>query len=257
MLIYKITNNINNKIYIGLTTVSLEERWKNHKTQARIDNQKPLYRAIRKYGIENFSIEHIDTAHSMEELGEKERYYISLYNSQVPNGYNITAGGEHNQNDANPRARLSENDIKDIRIEYAKNKIGASECYKKYKDRISYSAFEKIWEGRTWKSVSPEVYSAENRILHRTISKSMPGESNPNGVSDIDIFNARLYYTSHTLEDTYKKFGSAYSTKDSFRSALTHGYKNVPIYKKSKDNWYYKGEQVLFNPVSTISGTGE
>lgn len=50
---------------------------------------------MRKYGIENFTIEQIDSANSIIKLGELERYYIEKYNSQDPNiGYNLSAGGQ-------------------------------------------------------------------------------------------------------------------------------------------------------------------
>lgn len=60
--IYKITNNVNQKIYIGKTSTSIEERWKNHckDSKAETKEKRPLYSAIRKYGIECFSIEQIE-----------------------------------------------------------------------------------------------------------------------------------------------------------------------------------------------------
>ena len=98
MIIYKITNNINNKIYIGLTTCSLSYRWSKHLTESKnINNNKHLYKAIRKYGSENFSIEQIDSTDNFKKLGQLEREYIKKYDSQNPNkGYNLTAGGESN-----------------------------------------------------------------------------------------------------------------------------------------------------------------
>lgn len=60
--IYKITNLINGKIYIGQTTCSIEDRWKEHLHSAKksVSENRPLYRAINKYGKENFSIEKIE-----------------------------------------------------------------------------------------------------------------------------------------------------------------------------------------------------
>ena len=58
MIIYKITNKINGKVYIGLTTQTLEYRWGRHLTEGRnINNNKHLYKAMRKYGENNFVIE--------------------------------------------------------------------------------------------------------------------------------------------------------------------------------------------------------
>lgn len=98
MLIYKITNNINNKCYIGQTIKSADERWKEHKAHAfgahKNDVKKSLYCAMRKYGIENFSFEVLqDNIDNYEQLDKAEIYWISFYNSFLY-GYNETQGGQ-------------------------------------------------------------------------------------------------------------------------------------------------------------------
>lgn len=98
MLIYKITNLINNKCYIGQTAKTAEERWKEHKAHAfgshPNDQNKTLYQAIRKYGVENFSFEVIqDNIDTFEKLDKAEIYWIDYYNSFVK-GYNETFGGQ-------------------------------------------------------------------------------------------------------------------------------------------------------------------
>ncbi len=93
--IYIITNNINNKIYIGKTIRAIKERWEEHcRHFSYVDY--PLYLAMRKYGIENFSIKILeDNILSDEDLNEKEQYYIKKYHSLTSeNGYNCTLGGE-------------------------------------------------------------------------------------------------------------------------------------------------------------------
>lgn len=240
MCIYKITNLKNNKLYIGLTTVSIEQRWRGHVTQANIGNQKPLYKAIRKYGIENFVIESIYETESFEELGNAERWYIQQYNTMVPNGYNLSAGGERNQLDGNPRAKLSTKDVYDIREIYGTLSMCCSECYDLYKDRISYSAFEKIWEGKTWVSIHMDVYTALNKQYHTTNCKINYGESNGNGLSDLNILQARLYYVNHTLTQTYEAYGELYKSQDAFRGALNYGYKHMPIYRKNNKKVVFK-----------------
>jgi group I intron endonuclease len=89
MFIYKITNLINNKIYIGRTIQKLSYRWTQHKQSARNGCNFILHRAIRKYGVENFIFEQIDTAINLTELLKKESFYIKELNSLKPNGYNI------------------------------------------------------------------------------------------------------------------------------------------------------------------------
>lgn len=93
MVIYKITNTQNGKVYIGQTVQPFKNRVNEHKKKMRNGANFPLYNAMRKYGIEAFTFEVIDTASSQEELDEKERLWIAQYNSQYPNGYNLTSGG--------------------------------------------------------------------------------------------------------------------------------------------------------------------
>ena len=92
--IYKITNDINSKIYIGKTISSLEKRFKEHCRDAfnETRNNRPLYKAIRKYGVDYFHIELVETA-PIEMLSEREVYWISFYNT-YKNGYNATVGGD-------------------------------------------------------------------------------------------------------------------------------------------------------------------
>lgn len=90
--IYKITNKINGKSYIG-QSIDVERRFLHHKKYRRTgEKNKSLYRAIKKYGIENFSFEIIDICRK-EELDKKETYYIEKYGT-FKNGYNMTKGGE-------------------------------------------------------------------------------------------------------------------------------------------------------------------
>ena len=92
--VYKITNRINNKSYIG-SSIRVEKRWQQHKNAAFNPNNKgynyPLYCAFRKHGIENFNFEILkDDFSSVEEMQAFEACQILHYNSLVPNGYNQT-----------------------------------------------------------------------------------------------------------------------------------------------------------------------
>lgn len=88
--IYIIKNNINNKVYIGQTIQALNIRLQNHKMASRIEDTK-FYRAMRKYGEDNFFIELLETV-SNDKLDERERYWIKEYDSYY-SGYNSTLGG--------------------------------------------------------------------------------------------------------------------------------------------------------------------
>lgn len=95
--IYKITNDINNKVYIGKTLLTIEERFSQHCKDALKPSKekRPLYSAMRKYGIEHFSISLVEEV-SLEELNNREIYWINQFNS-FHFGYNATLGGEGKQ----------------------------------------------------------------------------------------------------------------------------------------------------------------
>ena len=93
--IYKITNLVNGKVYIGQTIGEMNKRFKKHLSQVNCKNVcSALYSALKKYGKEFFIIEPIITGdYSKEELNELEVFYIKKYNSISPNGYNLQSGG--------------------------------------------------------------------------------------------------------------------------------------------------------------------
>jgi group I intron endonuclease len=98
MVIYKVTNKLTGKSYIGQTTIKLKNRWAWH-----LDKRShciALKKALEKYGKENFSLEEIASYSNLEDLNNAEEYYIELYNTLVPNGYNLKFGGvapRHNE----------------------------------------------------------------------------------------------------------------------------------------------------------------
>lgn len=115
--IYKITNKINQKIYIGKTIREPLTRWKEHLQYANHQQERyntPLYSAMRKYGIENFDFEVIENnILNEQELNRKEQQYIQFYNATShENGYNVTIGGDGGRN----ASKLTENIAEQIRL---------------------------------------------------------------------------------------------------------------------------------------------
>lgn len=92
--IYKIWNDINDKLYIGKTVLDIEERWKEHCSDYKRERceKRPLYNAMSKYGVEHFHIELVEEC-DLKELSKKEIYWIGYYNT-YENGYNATLGGD-------------------------------------------------------------------------------------------------------------------------------------------------------------------
>lgn len=92
--IYKITNKANGKVYVGKTTDTVQVRWKEHLKDFKRKRcaNRPLYRAIRKYGIDAFNVETIEEA-DLDVLSERETYWIEYFNT-YSDGYNATSGGD-------------------------------------------------------------------------------------------------------------------------------------------------------------------
>lgn len=115
MIIYKATNIINNKVYIGQTIHTLSVRKAQHERSHEYGYKTAFSNAIRKYGKENFIWEVIYETNSIEDLNEKESYYIKYYKSLVTeNGYNLKGGGGN-----------------DFLTQEVKNKIGESQLGEK------------------------------------------------------------------------------------------------------------------------------
>jgi len=93
MQAYLITNKINNKGYVGITTRSLSRRWYEHRFVANSCGQL-LGKAIKKYGEQAFEIMPIASAKTLENLKEVEKDLIIQFQTKVPFGYNLTDGGD-------------------------------------------------------------------------------------------------------------------------------------------------------------------
>ena len=123
MYIYKITNKVNGKVYIGQSIRPIEQRFQRHINDA-VNNILDTHfaRAIRKYGKENFYIELVETCDNQTELNLREQYWIRKYDS-INNGYNETdttskCGG-------NTYMSKTESEMKEISEKISKTKLGS------------------------------------------------------------------------------------------------------------------------------------
>lgn len=103
--IYIIKNTINDKVYIGQTTQTINIRFTNHKMASRTGEDTKFYRAMRKHGENNFYPELLEKV-EIKDLNNRERYWINYYNSYY-NGYNSTLGGDQPY-------RINQQKIKDL-----------------------------------------------------------------------------------------------------------------------------------------------
>lgn len=173
MYVYKITNRINNKVYIGITN-NYETRWRLHKqtsvNERHAEYDKVLYRAFRKYGLDNFEFKILLDGLSLDEAKAKEIEYIAELNClSSQNGYNVTAGGDYSagqlKGEDSPLAKYTEEQVKDI-IARRDNGELRTTLFEEY-GHIGSAGFDDIWLGRSWKYLQPKTIDKRhgNRYL--------------------------------------------------------------------------------------------
>ena len=143
--IYKVTNKINGKCYIGQTVKAVEKRYKRHIVDSKKDNYC-FHRALRKYGIENFEIEIIEDNIPLLNLDEREIYWISYFDSYyMNNGYNMTYGGDSLTETIR---KLSDKDVDEIKSLLKNTDLSETDISKLYK--VSIYAISDINNGKSW-----------------------------------------------------------------------------------------------------------
>lgn len=176
MLIYKLTNLSNGKLYFGQTINTWEQRKRGYDTSIKSDhNNQRIVNALRKYGWEGFSVEIIDKASTIEELNALEEHYIAKHNTTV-NGYNVTPGGDNREcteamrevyleswDNEERRAAASERmkeqneRTKDTRGENIS--LGLKDYYKEFKKT------DEFWEKNAKLQKSKEEWRAKNPVM--------------------------------------------------------------------------------------------
>lgn len=151
MYAYKITNLVNEKIYIGITTTSMGNRISSYKsaTKSQKSNKHRVIMAMKKYGFENFSFEIVFETNNKEELKKKEIELIKFYNSTDTSiGYNVSPGGFlHSQesikkkSDANKGKKLSKEH---------KEKISASLIGHRVTEKVTQNARAQVAKIAGW-----------------------------------------------------------------------------------------------------------
>jgi group I intron endonuclease len=220
---YKITDRLNNKIYIG-QSIQPNVRWSNHKGDSKRKPIQYIHRAMAKYGIENFTFEVIATCRTKEDAESSEMLLIQQYDSRNPDkGYNIAKGGdlpwnlglpkEFNPLTGIPRSKetkkkISEGSIGKIMPPASdERKLHMSEMYK---GRI----LPKEWVDKIADSNRGQVRSKEARA---NISKGhigkQSGENHPNKKLNWEIVsNIRLDYATGNFSKM--ELGRKYNVSD-------------------------------------------
>ena len=242
--IYKITNKINGKIYIG-QAININTRWYHHKNNAFIKNKnQALYQAMRKYGVDNFTIEQIDSAYSKDELNKKEIYWIEKYQSyKSSNGYNRTRGGDggdtwSNRSDED-KARTSQ--LLSMKLSGRSNPMSGGNAYaNKTPEEMKAIADKKS------KSLTGKVRSEEQRMHYRMSKigdknpmKHMTGDKHPN-------HGKKCYTSPDESESCYYTPGEE---PDGWKQKMRY---NLTVNRCGENNgafgrhWYNNGERNVY-----------
>ena len=175
-IIYSYINKINKKQYIG-QTINPEDRFRAHKSNAfnekNSEYDSPIHRAFRKYGYDNFEYQILAQTDDLDALNLLEEFFINKFDTQIPNGYNIEKGGKNCKKaplDIEERekliwdqAKLTRDEVIELRKAY-QNKKSPKEIYeKKYKERLHYQSFMNIWTGKRYGLIMPEVFQESRR----------------------------------------------------------------------------------------------
>lgn len=230
--IYKITNKINNKSYIGQST-NIQRRINEHRW-ANENSRIPFHKAIDKYGWDNFQVEILEEC-NLEDLNERESYWIQFYNS-YGEGYNMNpGGGSASSGEYNGRARLTTEDIIEIREAY-RDKKRRREVYEEYSDKISFNSFASIWDGRTWSHIMPEVYTKELKEYYS--KQTSIGELSTQAIlTDDEVNIIRKRYEKETARDIWLDYQDRIGYQTLQQILWGRYYKHLPIYKKKEKKW--------------------
>lgn len=208
MFVYKITNLINKKIYIGITN-DYKKRWSNHKCC----KTSLVGKAIQKYGKDNFRFEILFEKLSIEEASKKEIELIKTYNCLAPNGYNISKDGYNISNSKqigtkNGKSLLNYDEVKYIKDNRNKPMY---ELYELYNEKISYDTFKKIYHNQTYTDILPTVDEYPYNLEYSNQFTS----NNKLDYSDV-IYLREQYENGVYWRDAFKKYQSLFKDEWSF-----------------------------------------
>ena len=234
MGIYKITNKVNGKSYIGQSN-NVERRFKEHKSIG-YRSKIPFDLVLSDIGIEHFTFELIEECKSVE-LNEREKHWIEFYNT-INDGYNYQLNSSQVFGENNPNAKLTEEDVINIRIAYL-NRENKRSIYDKYSDKTTFNNFSSVWRGKTWCHVMPEVFTDES-IDYYSKRASSGDRGGKSAFTNERVLELRTEYINKTAKEIYSTINEKCSLNALQQMLWGHTYKEVPIYNKKQQKWINK-----------------
>lgn len=224
--IYIISNDINDKVYIGQTRVGIEERWKKHIDNSKNNPSKQVItNAMNKYGIEHFKIEKIADVPE-DDLDYFEMYYIKKYDS-FQNGYNMTLGGNNNSKG------LSENQIGSIITLAQTTKTSYVEIGRRV--GVSDKTVKKILERYGLTILKRKVPKGNVKNLIPYFGKHNDNLVKPCPVRIIELnkdFNSLIECAEYLIKEKYAKTDNKFYVMKSISRALSNKDYNRQTYLK-------------------------
>jgi len=211
--IYKITNIITKKIYVGQTIQSLKVRFRRHKNDAKNGKKGFLFNSIRKHGISKFKIKLIELC-DVQLLDDRESFYISRYKSTSSKGYNLLPGGRKTMRGIN-HFKADKKEYKFYHISGIVEKLIISDFILKYK--LDKSAVHRVLKNK--QTHVKNWYSDLNKMLLYTFKHK-------EGIIEEGV-------TKRDFKNKYK-FLNGSITNLIIGNAKTHKGWSVEIYDKSK-----------------------
>lgn len=231
--IYKITDKDNPAIFYVGKSNNIERRFAEHIQKTYNQSRIPFDGYIDERGKDAFNYEVLEEC-LIDELSSKESYWIDKLDA-TKSGNKFKGGLTNVVGEHNPRAKLTENDVLDIRRAYA-NHEKQKDVYEKYKHIISFSYFQNLWQGQSWSHVAPEVFTSENKQYY-IYQNSNGGTSSSAKFTDDEVIKIRKRYVNESAKQIYKDYENIV-TYQTFQAILWgRAYKTLPIYKKKEKKW--------------------
>lgn len=235
--IYSYENKINHKRYIGQSR-NLQNRYNQHlNSYCNINSSMyntQFYRALRKYGMQNFNYSILfSTEESIDQnqLNLLEEYYIKLYESFGPKGYNMNKGGRFTSS----QKVLNESQAQEIQQLLISSEQTFEEIANKY--QISVSLVGQINSGGIWNYDSSLKYPLRSNSYSHNI-----GGKNPNAIFlDSEVLEMRQRYVNENLKTIYNDYKDRCSYSALKKILYGVSYQHLPIYKKYKKHWELNG----------------
>lgn len=221
--VYKITNNVNGKIYIGQKKSEklLENYW---------GSGKLIVEAIKKYGKDNFSREVLEWCETKDELNQRERYFIEKFNARSPDvGYNLAVGGTviGMNHSAETRAKMSASHKGKPKSEAAKRKMSEAHKGKHLSEEHRKAISETLKISMVGKNVGKKHSEETKRLISEQLKGHLTSDETRKKISDANKGNVMS-------QEARAKMSAARKGKPAWNKGKTSPLRGIPLTKETK-----------------------